>query len=206
MLYIVSSLGLTISNLVSKISCILKLFTNWERVNKNTYHESNFNLIFLQESWENENVNLQHSALCRSIFVKNQPVNFDFPKRTFGQKERLFDPYKSFPWLHYDLEKDEMLCATCVSQEKKINLALSSKKEDAFLSTGCSNWKKALEKFRKHERLHCHLEASTMSVIRKTHEYIGEMFSDILSQEKFENHQILLKILENLRFLCRQGD
>ena len=45
-----------------------------------------------------------------------------------------------------------------------------------------------------------------MSVIRKTHEYIGEMFSDILSQEKFENHQILLKILENLRFLCRQGD
>ena len=44
-----------------------------------------------------------------------------------------------------------------------------------------------------------------MSVIRKTHEYIGEMFSDILSQEKFENHQILLKILENLRFLCRQG-
>ena len=46
-----------------------------------------------------------------------------------------------------------------------ISLALSSKKDDAFLSTGCSNWKKALEKFRKHVSSHCDLEASTMSVI-----------------------------------------
>ena len=30
---------------------------------------------------------------------------------------------------------------TCVAQEKKNNLALSSKKEDAFLSTGSSSWK-----------------------------------------------------------------
>ena len=144
--------------------------------------------------------------MSRSTFVKNQPVNFDFPKRKFGQKERSFSPswYESFPWLHYDLEKD-VLCGTCVSQEKKGNLALSSEKEDAFLSTGCSNWKKALEKFRKHESSHCHLEASAMSVIRETHEDIGEMFSDTLSQEKFKNRQIFLKILESVRFLCRQG-
>ena len=31
------------------------------------------------------------------------------------------------------------------------------------------------------------------------------MFSDTLSQAKFENRQILLKILENVYFLCRQG-
>lgn len=31
------------------------------------------------------------------------------------------------------------------------------------------------------------------------------MFSDTLSQEKFYNRQILLKVLENARFLCRQG-
>ena len=99
----------------------------------------------------------------------------------------------------------KMCCVAHVSQEKKGNLALSSEKEDAFLSTGCSNWKKALEKFRKHESSHCHLEASTMSVIRETHEDIGEIFSDTLSLEKFKNRQIFLKILENVRFLCRQG-
>ena len=73
-----------------------------------------------------------------------------------------------------------MLFATCVSQEKKGNSALLSKKEDAFLSTSCSNWKKALETFRKY----CHLEASTMSVIREIHENIGEMFNDTLNQIK----------------------
>ena len=31
------------------------------------------------------------------------------------------------------------------------------------------------------------------------------MLSDTLNQEKFENGQILLKILENVRFLFRQG-
>ena len=98
-----------------------------------------------------------------------------------------------------------MLCATCVSQEKDGNLALSSKKENAFLSTGCLNWKKALEKFKKHKSPICHLEASTMSVIRETHEDIGEMFSDTFSSRKFENRQVLLKILENMRFLCQQG-
>ena len=98
-----------------------------------------------------------------------------------------------------------MLCVKCISQVKKDDLALSSKKEDAFLSTSCSNWKKALEIFRKHERSHCHIEASTMSVNRETHEDIGEIFSDTLSQEKFEKRQILLKILENVRFLCPQG-
>ena len=61
-------------------------------------------------------------------------------------------------------------------------------------------WKKALEIFRKHERSHCHIEASTMSVNRETHEDIGEIFSDTLSQEKFEKRQILLKILEKVRF------
>ena len=44
-----------------------------------------------------------------------------------------------------------------------------------------------------------------MSFIRKTKRNIGVMFSDTLSQEKFYNRQILLKVLENARFLCRQG-
>ena len=30
-----------------------------------------------------ENVNLENSALSRSIFVKNQPANFDFLKKKF---------------------------------------------------------------------------------------------------------------------------
>ena len=43
--------------------------------------------------------NLEISALFRSIFVKNQPVNFDFQKKKFCQEERSFNLclYESFP-------------------------------------------------------------------------------------------------------------
>lgn len=62
-----------------------------------------------------------------------------------------------------------------------------------------------MEKFREHESSYFRLEALTMSVIGETHENIGEMFSDTFSQEKYENHQILLKILENVNFLYWRG-
>ena len=151
----------------------MNLFTNWERVNKKIYHEINIkiniNFIFLHELVK------KMKTLSRSICAKNQRVSFDFPKRKFGQEERSFKLcwYEFFPWLHYDLEKDVAFCATCVSQEKKGNLVLSSKKEEAFPSTGCSNWKKALEKLMQYESSHCHLKASTMSVSWETHEDIG---------------------------------
>ena len=85
-------------------------------------------------------------------------------------------------------------------RRKKNNITLSSIKQDAFLSTGFSNWKKALEKFRKHENSNCHLESVSMSVIGEALEDVGEILSDNLSQEKLENRQILFKILENVRF------
>ena len=44
-----------------------------------------------------------------------------------------------------------------------------------------------------------------MSSIRETKENLIDMFSNTLSQEKFDNRQMLLKILEKVQFLGRQG-
>ena len=44
-----------------------------------------------------------------------------------------------------------------------------------------------------------------MSSIRETNENLVDMLSNTLSQEKFDNRQMLLKILENVRFFGRQG-
>ena len=44
-----------------------------------------------------------------------------------------------------------------------------------------------------------------MSSIRETTKSLVDMFPNTLSQEKFDNRQMLLKILENVRFLGRQG-
>ena len=104
-------------------------------------------------------------------FHKCQPQNFKYTKRKFGSgSERSFNPswYKLYPWLHYDVKTDVVLCEVCVSQGKKGNLALSTKKEDVFISTGFLNWKKASEKFSKQQQSSCHRESVSMSSIRET--------------------------------------
>ena len=77
---------------------------------------------------------------------KCQPHNFRYPKGKFGSRpQRQFNPswYKLYPWLHYDVKTDVVLCEVCVSQGKKGNLTLSTKKEDAFILNGFLNLKKA---------------------------------------------------------------
>ena len=129
-----------------------------------------FNFIFLQELLKKMKTLILKVLLCPDLYLsKISQLTLIFQKKKFGQEERSFNPfwYESFPWLHYDLERCRVVCNMCFSREKKGNLALSSKKEDAFISTGCSSWNKAPEKFRKHESSHFHLEASTMSVFVK---------------------------------------
>ena len=86
--------------------------------------------------------------LCPDLYLsKTSQLTLIFKKRSFVKKN-VHSTYVCMNPFHqyYEIEKNVVLCATCASQQKKGNLALSSKKEDAFLSTGCSNWKKALEK------------------------------------------------------------
>lgn len=74
------------------------------------------------------------------------------------------------------------------------------------LSKGFCNWKDATISFRQHEKSLCHKEAvEKLLTLPATTTDIGEMFSSTLAQEKAENRHCLLKVLETLRFLARQG-
>ena len=96
------------------------------------------------------------------------------------------------------MKTDVVLCQVCVSQGKKGNLTLSTKKGDVFISTGFSNWKKAFEKFKKHQQSSCGRESVSMSSIRETNENFVVMLSNMLSQEKSDSRQMLLKMSENV--------
>ena len=87
-----------------------------------------------------------------------QPKNFDFPKKGYGKQNRSFQQkwFEQFPWLHYNEENDSVLCFICTKQNAKENLISATKKEEAFLKGGFSNWKKALDKFKEHEASQCH--------------------------------------------------
>ena len=65
-------------------------------------------------------------------------------------------------------DDDVVLCDVCVSQGKKENLTLSTEKEDTFISTSFSNWKRASKKFRKYQQSSCHRVSVSMPSIRET--------------------------------------
>jgi len=142
----------------------------------------------------------------------NQPRDIEFPKRTFGKdvKQRSFQPdwFNSFKWLHYDQTKDTAFCFTCIRALKK-NMISSEKSETAFTETGYRNWKKALETnrgFSKHQCSTSHKEATERLITApKTCKDIGELFDENVAKNKETNREMLLKILQNIRYLARQS-
>lgn len=70
----------------------------------------------------------------------HQPVNFKFPKRSFGQKNavlRSFQPawFRQWAFLHYDEAKDVTFCHTCVMAFKLNRMRVNRGNADpAFVS------------------------------------------------------------------------
>ena len=146
----------------------------------------------------------------KKISVPNQPVSFNFPKRTFGKKNpvsRSFQPqwFTKWSWLHYIEAQDSVLCYICVNASLE-NKMSSAYVESAFLSKGFTSWKDATKSFSNHEQCISHKEAVLRFVkLPKETKDIGDMLSQAHADDKKDNRQCLLKILANIRFLARQG-
>ena len=85
-----------------------------------------------------------------------------------------------------------------MTQHKQGNIKLSTKLEMAFIETGFTNWKKAIEKFKDHEVSSCHREAINVSEIAERNANLPEMFDSKLTYEKFDNRQAFFEILESI--------
>ena len=137
-----------------------------------------------------------------------QPVNYTFPKRKCGEHNRAFQAtwFKEFPWLHYKEQHDSVLCFICVQQNGKSNLRAARNKELAFTSTGFTNWKKALTRFKEHQVSECHKMAVDYQLrIPKACGNILQVSSDVAKETMEKNRRCLAKIIECLQFLARQG-
>lgn len=78
--------------------------------------------------------------------------------------------------------------------------------ELTYISRGYSNWKDATTNFMKHEQSKCHIDAVLKIVtIPKSMGDVQEMLSAQCAKDKLERRQHLMKILENIKFLARQG-
>lgn len=135
--------------------------------------------------------------------------SYKFPKRKFGNKgeERTFKAEwcRQFPWIHYHQELDAVLCHICMEAEFCGKFLASTKREPAFIKRGFTYWKEGTTAFKKHSTSACHREAVSASTIHREVGDVGERLSTIHQMEKAVNKRVFMTILQNIRFLARQG-
>ena len=124
--------------------------------------------------------------------------------RNTGKQKRAFNPkwFDQFAFLHYREDSDSVICHTCALADKRNLLKIDSKKENTFIESGFSYWKKAIEKFRTHATTATHKHAT--EVLAKP-AHIDELLSGTVAAQKRENSRCMMKILENIVFLGQQG-
>lgn len=140
------------------------------------------------------------------IVCPNQPnENFVFPKRTFGKRERAFQGkwFENYRWIHYRTESDTVLCYICANAELKGNLRSVQGKDAAFISTGFSNWKKAINKFESHMKSTCHKTALTFESMQCKD--VGAMLNEELEGSRKIERKYFIKVMETVQTLARQG-
>ena len=73
-----------------------------------------------------------------------------------------------------------------------------------FVSGGFSNWKNALKKFREHESSNLHKESAMKLAARRGVGIDAQLSSQLRSQQA-HHRTMLMRLLESIQFLARQG-
>uniref|UniRef100_H3A1E8 DUF4371 domain-containing protein n=1 Tax=Latimeria chalumnae TaxID=7897 RepID=H3A1E8_LATCH len=102
-------------------------------------------------------------------------------------------------WLHYDQERDVVLCFFCMR-------AYSVCYNGCQANKGYSNWKDAAVNFARHEASRCHRDAvaKTVSLPAATAGN-GESHSTQPPEEKLERQKCFMKLLSSVQYLARQN-
>lgn len=112
--------------------------------------------------------------------------------------------FKTYTWLHCDLNTGNVFCHTCIKAMKNGLVKLDSSHETNFLVEGYSNWKKALEKFKKHQSSDLH-RMCALKLLDSRQESVLNHLNKHVSQEQFNARVALLKIITSLRYLATEG-
>ena len=123
-----------------------------------------------------------------------------------GNQQRTFQKtwFMEFKWLTYCTTRNVTFCFYCRKMNQQGCITYSKKSEDAFVSSGFSNWKKANKKFKEHEKSHCHPEACMKYEALKRPSVVS-LVNTAVKEEQQRRRCMLLKQLSSLRFLLRQG-
>lgn len=124
----------------------------------------------------------------------------ELQNKTLKFQERWF---RDYPWLHYVPNADGVFCFYCMEAFKRQSSPLAKSMDEAFVSTGFKNWKKAIGKFQIHQQSQAHKVA--MNTYTYQHRSVEAQLSTAKEQQQREARSCLLKIIKSVRYLARQG-
>lgn len=151
---------------------------------------------------------------CASDSAPNQPSDTNILQNTGieyisgnKKKKRCIKPqwFRSFSWLTLCESQNKLFCYICRKEDRRSTIIFSKNAEKAFTQDGFNNWKKAIEKFKGHEHSLCHREASIKYKASQNQQPVSQQLSNQLKAEQETRRMCLLKQLESLTFLLRQG-
>ena len=129
----------------------------------------------------------------------------EIPPQQLTKKTLLFQKswYEKYPWLHYCTAKKAILCFYCSKVCLSSSLPWAGNAEPAFISTGFSNWKKAVQRFRDHEASHTHFMSLHHWNAQKAP--ITVQFSAAAKQQQKAAWKCLEVIVSSIRYLAHEG-
>jgi hypothetical protein len=128
------------------------------------------------------------------------------PAQTCAGKPRRFQTawFQRCPWLHVSMYLKAVLCYPCAKGHNLGLLSMTTKNEDAFITKGLKNWKRALEKFSEHQKSSCHRCAVLQFEQIKTGPVIAQL-SQQKASERASARAALIAVFGSIRYLARQG-
>ncbi|KAI5684159.1 hypothetical protein M9H77_05387 [Catharanthus roseus] len=136
-----------------------------------------------------------------------QPCDHKFPQSDFGEIRRSFQTiwFKDFTWLEYSIHKDAAFCFCCYLFAEGHN---HKHGDDIFTKVGFKNWKRAKEKFRKHEGSpnspHSGAVIQLLGFRNQRHD-VEHMLLKQSSQTEIDYRIQLTAVVKVIRLLLRQG-
>ena len=98
-------------------------------------------------------------------------------------KSRTFQEtwYSNFPWITVSTTRTKASCYTCREANKQGLLSVSKYADVKFTTSGFDNWKKSLEKFRKHKASEAHRGSTEIICKKKRAQGVDVMISSQLA-------------------------
>ena len=140
---------------------------------------------------------------CTNLDVAYQPTDLSQSKSQGGSSARYIQTswYSKHKWISVCTSSYRIFCQVCRSADRQGLLTSQS----PFVRDGFFNWKKALNRFKDHERSTAHREAVSKLQARSQGVNVGAMISKQYEAEKRNNRAMLMKLLHCIRYLARQG-